>query len=129
MCQSCFNILKCGIIELKYCGIRVGQTRTKRANFPLGLAPQKRPPQVIKIWLKCGESNVFLRLVGAFFGEPTQVENRQPSVVISVRLSRHCPKKMGIHPGKKGHTWGFSLLGYTMYGRFFDSLPLFGDQL
>ena len=45
------------------------------ANFPLGLAPQKRPPQVIKTWEKCGENSVFLRLVGAFFGEPTQVEN------------------------------------------------------
>ena len=97
MCQSCFKILKCGIIELKYCGIRVGQKRTKRANFPLGLAPQKRPPQVIKTWVKCWENSVFLRLVGAFFGEPTQVENCQsPTLTFDMEAKNGQGQKVKI---------------------------------
>ena len=39
--------------------------------FPLGLVPQKRPPQVPKSFIKCRENTVFGGLVGAFFGEPT----------------------------------------------------------
>ena len=46
----------------------------RTANFPLGLVPQKRPPQVPKSLIKCRENSVFWGLVGAFFGEPTQVE-------------------------------------------------------
>ena len=41
-------------------------------NFPFGLASRRRPPQVIKNLGKMGENGVFLRLVGGFFGEPTQ---------------------------------------------------------
>ena len=44
------------------------------ANFPLGLVPQKSPPQVPKSSIKCRENTAFWGLVGGFFGELTQVE-------------------------------------------------------
>ena len=67
------------------------------ANFPLGLAPQKRPPQVIKTWVKCWENSVFLRLVGAFFGEPTQVENCQsPTLTFDMEAKNGQGQKVKI---------------------------------
>ena len=36
------------------------------ANFPLGLVPQKRPPQVPESFIKCTENTAFWGLVGAF---------------------------------------------------------------
>jgi hypothetical protein len=46
------------------------------ANFPLGLVPPKKAPTSPKIFHKMQGKHytVFRGLVGAFFGEPTQVE-------------------------------------------------------
>jgi hypothetical protein len=44
-------------------------------DFPLELVPRKRPPQVSRIHCFPHILAIFLWLVGAFFGVPTQVEN------------------------------------------------------
>ena len=44
------------------------------ANFPLWLVPQKSPCNPQKSSIKCRKNNIFWWLMGAFFGEPTEVE-------------------------------------------------------
>ena len=56
----------------KHC--RLTPYRTIHAKFPIGLGSQKRHPQVRIV---CGERSICcaLGVVGAFFGEPTHLEN------------------------------------------------------
>ena len=81
------------------------------ANFPLGLVPQKRPPQVPKSFLKCRENIAFWGLVGAFFGEPTQVEIYQ-----SPRRRRQLPSTLRSTQIRSTMSRSSSRVGNRLHG-------------
>ena len=81
------------------------------ANFPFGLAPQKKTPTSHKNYITCGENIVFSSLVGCLFGGLAQIENCQnlhPSFLVCNGLQdvnsplgflRHLVSVMRMEPG------------------------------